>query len=77
MSDPRDEYSEAAEMAFEDYTREQQQRKLKALALLALQVLDQQARYFRNRTKDDLILSKSLEKELRRQAQEIVKESLL
>lgn len=44
------------------------------LALLALQVLDAQRRYFKSRSRDDLIASKQLEAELRRQAEAVLEE---
>jgi len=46
------------------------------LAKLVIEVLDQQARYFKSRSHDDLIASKMLESELRKKANEILEEPL-
>ena len=42
------------------------------LAKLVIEVLDAQKRYFKSRTKDDLIASKVLEGELRRKANAVL-----
>ena len=44
------------------------------LATLALDVLDAQKRYFSDRTKTSLIVSKQLEAKLKAEAQEIINE---
>ncbi len=41
---------------------------VKDLAKLAIEVLDAQQRYFKDRTRDNLIASKQLESELRKRA---------
>lgn len=46
--------------------------ELKVLAALALRVLDQQQKYFRGKSRDDLTTSKKLEGLLRARCKEIV-----